>query len=101
MILDRASGRWHFPRWPTGAIPPVRLEAYGDCEQASGRVARLGVLRFDESGALSFAVLEREMSLFRGEPKDRSMQTGLASVLAVVVLFATVNFYRFFRYFPA
>ena len=41
------------------------------------------------------------MNLFREEPKDRSVQTGLASVFAVVVLVATVNFYRFFRYFPA
>jgi hypothetical protein len=44
---------------------------------------------------------EREMGLFREGPKDQSIQTGLASVLAMVVLAATVNFYRFFRYFPA
>jgi hypothetical protein len=44
---------------------------------------------------------KREMSLFREGPKDQSIQTGLASVLAVLVLVATVNFYRFFRYFPA
>ena len=42
-----------------------------------------------------------KMSLFREEPKDRSVQTGLVSVFAMVVLVATVNFYRFFRYFPA
>jgi hypothetical protein len=41
------------------------------------------------------------MSLFREGPKDQSIQTGLASVLAVLVLVATVIFYRFFRYFPA
>ena len=41
------------------------------------------------------------MSLFREEPKDRSVQTGLASVFAVVVLVATVNFYRFFSLFPS
>jgi hypothetical protein len=44
---------------------------------------------------------EREMSLFREGPKDQGIQTELASVLAVLVLMATVNFYRFFRYFPA
>ncbi len=44
---------------------------------------------------------EREMGLFREGRKDQSIQTGLASVLAMVVLVATVNFYRFFRYFPA
>jgi hypothetical protein len=44
---------------------------------------------------------EREMSLFREGPKDQSIQTGLASVLALLVLVATVNFYKFFRYFPA
>ena len=41
------------------------------------------------------------MSLFSKEPKDRSIQIGLASIFAMVVLVATVNFYRFFRYFPA
>ena len=44
---------------------------------------------------------ERGMSLFREEQKNRSIRIGLASVFAVVVLVATVNFYRFFRYFPA
>ena len=41
------------------------------------------------------------MSLFREGPKDQSIQTGLASVLAVLVLVATVNFYRFFPLFSS
>ena len=41
------------------------------------------------------------MSLFQEGPKDQSIQTGLASILAVFILAATVNFYRCFRYFPA
>jgi hypothetical protein len=44
---------------------------------------------------------ERDMSLFREKPKEQNIQTGLASVLGVLVLVATVNFYRFLRYFPA
>jgi hypothetical protein len=54
-----------------------------------------------ESGAFVCGPGRGKMSLFREGPRDRSIQTGLASVFAVVVLVATVNFYRFFRYFPA
>jgi hypothetical protein len=39
------------------------------------------------------------MSLFRKGPKDPSIQIGLGSVLSVVVLVATVGFYKFSRYF--
>jgi hypothetical protein len=41
------------------------------------------------------------MSLFREGSKDQSIQTGLTSGLAVLVLVATVIFYRFVRYFPS
>jgi hypothetical protein len=41
------------------------------------------------------------MSLFSKGAKDPGIQIGLGSALSVVVLVATVNFYRFFRYFPA
>ncbi|HVR24272.1 MAG TPA: hypothetical protein VMU26_13245 [Candidatus Polarisedimenticolia bacterium] len=39
------------------------------------------------------------MSLFSKGSKDRSIQVGLGSVLSVVVLIATVGFYKFSRYF--
>src|SRR5579864_6664907 len=37
---SHAEGSWHgqcrFPQWPIGAIPTVRVRAYGGCEQLSG-----------------------------------------------------------------
>src|ERR1700735_2177065 len=39
------------------------------------------------------------MSLFSKGPKDPSIQIGLGSVLSVVVLVATVGFYKVSRYF--
>jgi hypothetical protein len=41
------------------------------------------------------------MSLFSKEPQRQSIPVGLTTVLGLVVLVATVNFYRFSRYFPA
>ena len=41
------------------------------------------------------------MSLFSKEPQRQSILVGLTTVLGLVVLVATVNFYRFSRYFPA
>jgi hypothetical protein len=41
------------------------------------------------------------MSLFSKGPNRQSIPVGLTTVLGLVVLVATVTFYRFFRYFPA
>jgi hypothetical protein len=67
----------------------------GRAVQAMRPAARLSLGRF------RFWSGEKKMSLFREGPKDQSIQTGLASVFALLVLVATVNFYRFFRYVPA
>jgi hypothetical protein len=75
----------------------VVSNTWGRALQAVRSVTRLSLGRF----RLWSAEAEREMSLFQEGPKDQSIQTGLASVLAVLVLVATVIFYRFFRYFPA
>jgi hypothetical protein len=73
----------------------VVSSTWGRDLQATGSATRLSLERFRLWSA------EREMSLFQEGPKDQSIQTGLASVLAVLFLVATVIFYRFFRYFPA
>jgi hypothetical protein len=41
------------------------------------------------------------MSLFSKGPNRQSIPVELTTVLGLVVLVATVTFYRFFRYFPA
>ena len=40
------------------------------------------------------------MNLFSKGPNYQSIQVGLTTLLAMVVLIATVTFYRVFRYFP-
>jgi len=41
-----------------------------------------------------------DINLFSRAPNYQSIQVGLTTVLAMVVLIATITFYRVSRYFP-
>ena len=57
VAIVKRGGICAFPQWPVGAIPPVRIGAYGGGEQLSGEASSTGVPTQLSLGAFVFALL--------------------------------------------